>query len=145
MKSNDNKYDVVVYGTCPEDIEDQIGIKCYKMGHISDITTLINLYSACDAFITTSIAENYPNVLIEAMACGLPCIGTKIGGIPEIIKDNYNGFVIPILSSESIKQTIEKLFLLSDENYSRLSNNARESILKTNSYDIFNWQDILNA
>ena len=143
LKSNDNRFDVVVYGICPEDIEAQIGVKCHKMGHISDISTIVKLYSACDAFITSSIAENYPNVLIEAMACGLPCIGTDIGGIPEIIQNSVNGFIVPELTSESIKQTIEKLIFLDEDSYTRMSNNARESIQHRNSYDIFYWKAIL--
>lgn len=123
--------EVVVYGMTPGDIREEISAPMYVMGHIGETEKLVNLYSACDVFITTSVAENYPNVLLEAMACGLPCIGTNIGGIPEIIKDGENGKIVP-LESEIIRETI--IELINNKNYSEFSVNAIKQIRKNNSY-----------
>ena len=55
---------------------------------------LPSYYSAADAFIITSHYDNFPNAVLEAMACGLPIIGTNVGGIPQQIADGENGFLI---------------------------------------------------
>jgi N-acetyl-alpha-D-glucosaminyl L-malate synthase BshA len=54
---------------------------------------LEDLYSMSDLKLLLSEKESFGLVLLEAMACGVPCIGTKIGGIPEVINDGENGFL----------------------------------------------------
>lgn len=50
------------------------------------------LYSLSDLMLLLSEKESFGLVALEAMACGVPCIGTNIGGIPEVIEDGVNGF-----------------------------------------------------
>lgn len=54
----------------------------------------IPLYNSCDIFLLPSYDEGLPYSMIEAMAAGLPIIASNVGGIPEVIKDNENGFLI---------------------------------------------------
>ncbi|WP_067836485.1 N-acetyl-alpha-D-glucosaminyl L-malate synthase BshA [Amphibacillus sediminis] len=54
------------------------------------------LLSIADLKLLMSEKESFGLVLIEAMACGVPCIGTKIGGIPEVIKHGENGYLVPL-------------------------------------------------
>lgn len=57
-------------------------------------------YAACDVFVLPSIVdekgatESFGKVLVEAMACGKPVIGTKVGGIPYVVEHNKNGFLV---------------------------------------------------
>jgi len=67
------------------------------------------VYAGSDLFILASKSETLGQVYIEAMACGIPVIGTNVGGTPEIITDNYNGFLIPPNDSSALSQKIEKL------------------------------------
>lgn len=53
------------------------------------------LYSSADVFSLTSHYEGFGLVLLEAMACGTPVIGTDVGGIPTVIEDEKTGYLIP--------------------------------------------------
>jgi glycosyltransferase involved in cell wall biosynthesis len=77
------------------------------IGKKIDVSPFLNI---ADLFILSSIErEGLGLALIEAMAFGLPLIGTNLGGIPEVIKNNVNGLLIPPGNSESLAKAIEKL------------------------------------
>lgn len=65
-----------------------------------------------DVLILPSIteSESFGMVLAEANACGLPIIGSRIGGIPEIIQDNYNGLLVNPKNISDLKEAILKLY-----------------------------------
>ena len=60
------------------------------------------LYPAMDVYICTSQTEGLSNVLIEAGACGLPVIATRVGGNPEIVVDNYTGYLVESQQPEAV-------------------------------------------
>ncbi len=72
-------------------------------------------------------------VLMEALACGLPCISTPINGIPEIVQDGTNGLLIPPGDARSLADAIERL-LRNGEWHARLARATRASVEKN--YDI---------
>ncbi|WP_432680682.1 N-acetyl-alpha-D-glucosaminyl L-malate synthase BshA [Bacillus velezensis] len=81
------------------------------------------LYSISDLKLLLSEKESFGLVLLEAMACGVPCIGTNIGGIPEVIKDQVSGFLVEV---GDIQEASEKaLAVLEDKQLSkRLTDHA---------------------
>jgi len=50
-------------------------------------------YSAIDLLVMTSKIENLPNMLIESLGCGTPCVAFRVGGIPEIVHSKVNGYL----------------------------------------------------
>lgn len=73
---------------------------------------LEELYSISDVMMLLSEKESFGLVLLEAMACGVPCIGTAIGGIPEVIEDGKTGFLCPLGDVEEAAR--RTLMLLTD-------------------------------
>lgn len=67
------------------------------------------VYAGSDLFVLPSENETLGQVFIEAMACGIPVIGTKVGGIPEIISHNYNGFLVQPNDASFLAQKVEDL------------------------------------
>lgn len=86
--------------------ENGINEKVIFTGKRYDIPDIL---SAIDVFVMPSLAEGLPNSLLEAMAMGKPVIATSVGGIPELIKDRLNGFLIPPGNSESLVASIKML------------------------------------
>jgi glycosyltransferase involved in cell wall biosynthesis len=66
-------------------------------------------YHACDIVTLPSYHEGLPFSLLEAMACGKPLVATGVGGIPEIVKDGGNGFIIPAGSADKLAGALCKL------------------------------------
>jgi glycosyltransferase involved in cell wall biosynthesis len=81
------------------------------LGYVLD-DKLPLLYSASDIFVLPAIYENFPFAILEAQATGLPVISTNVGGIPEFLVDNKNGFVIE--PRDPMKLTQKLLTLLQD-------------------------------
>jgi glycosyltransferase involved in cell wall biosynthesis len=64
-------------------------------------------YQAADVFVLPSLAEGAPNVLLEAMSCGLPVIATRIGGIVDQIDHQQQGLLVSAGSSEELSAAME--------------------------------------
>ncbi|MFH8120407.1 MAG: glycosyltransferase family 4 protein [Candidatus Aenigmatarchaeota archaeon] len=67
-------------------------------------------YSVADLFVLPSVYEAMPIVLLEAMACGKPLIGSNVGGIPELVKDGYNGFIFKPGDYKDLSNKIRVIF-----------------------------------
>ncbi len=76
-------------------------------------------------FVLPSISEGFPQVILEAMSCGLPVVATSVGGIPEIIEHGVNGLLVQPRSPELLAQSMAKL-LLDDGTRNLMSQRARE-------------------
>ncbi|MBG9767763.1 N-acetyl-alpha-D-glucosaminyl L-malate synthase BshA [Bacillus vallismortis] len=86
------------------------------------------LYSISDLKLLLSEKESFGLVLLEAMACGVPCIGTNIGGIPEVIKNNVGGFLVDV--GDVAAATACALRILEDEQLSTRFTKAAMEMLK---------------
>ena len=74
-------------------------------GYREDVEELMALM---DIFVLTSLREGLPRVLVQAAAVGMPSIAFNVDGVPEIIKDNYNGFLVKVKDVEQLENRIVK-------------------------------------
>jgi glycosyltransferase involved in cell wall biosynthesis len=70
---------------------------------------LARIYSAADLLVLASSREGWPNVILEAMACGTPVVATNVGGVPEIVTDPRAGSIAPSRTGPAIAAEIRRL------------------------------------
>ncbi len=87
-----------------------------------------------DIFAYYSVHDNFPNSIIEAMACGLPVITNEVGAVKEMIEDGKDGFV-----AESDKEYFNKLNVILKCKRDEIGTNARKKVER-----MFSWQKIAN-
>ena len=118
---------IVVFGDKTNEIESLLPYPVLNVGYINDVQTMVNLYNAVDLFLIPSLEDNLPNTIMEAMACGTPCVGFNIGGIPEMIDHKQNGYVAAYKSAEDLAKGILWCF----DHYNILSAEARKKVEST--------------
>ena len=95
---------------------------------------LINDYNSALVTVLPSLSEIFPLVVLESMACGTPAICTNAGGMPEIVEDGENGFIVPLNDPKSLEEKI-KYFIDNQEESKRMGENARKKILAEYTWD----------
>ncbi len=97
---------VAILGGHAEEISGQLPFRTFPLGYINDERRIVAAYQASDVFVLPSLSENLPNTIMEAMACGVPSVAFKIGGIPEEISHLENGYVARYCDSDDLAEGI---------------------------------------
>lgn len=92
--------EIVVFGNGFVELQELIPFPIRSLGFVTDEHQLVEIYNAVDLYVIPSLEENLPNTIMEAMACGTPCVGFNVGGIPEMIDHQVNGYVSEYRSAE---------------------------------------------
>ncbi|HIP12487.1 MAG TPA: glycosyltransferase family 1 protein [Arcobacter sp.] len=101
--------------------------KVIMLGHREDIDQILPSF---DIFVLPSNMEALGTSILEASACAIPCVGSRVGGIPECIIDNKTGFLFENQNVNELKNVLEKLIF--DKNLrEEFGKNARILIEKT--------------
>jgi phosphatidylinositol alpha-1,6-mannosyltransferase len=103
------------------------------LGYISH-NELPAYLKVCDIFVRPSLSEGFGNSFIEAMAAGLPVIGTSVGGITDFLKDGETGLVSEVKNPRSIADKVEKL-MKDPEVRDRLTENALSMVKEKYDWD----------
>lgn len=120
------------------DIDKKVFFKGYQ-------TKLDSFYLQADYYINSSYNEALGVSIIEAMSIGLPTIGSRVGGIPEVIKDNVNGFLLDFEDEQNGIEVLKRAMDLEPELYKLLVSNSLmvyENKFSISSY-VNNLQDTL--
>jgi glycosyltransferase involved in cell wall biosynthesis len=73
-----------------------------QWGYVTDRHLQGQLYRAADVFWLPSLEDNQPQTALEAMACGTPVVGFDIGGVPEIVRQDQTGMVVPAKDAQAM-------------------------------------------
>jgi glycosyltransferase involved in cell wall biosynthesis len=103
---NDNNVEPIFIGNGTERITSG---RCVGARPHHEIPIWMN---ASDVLCLPSLNEGLPNVALEAMACGLPVVASRVGGVPEIVNDSVNGFMVPagepVILADRLREALDK-------------------------------------
>jgi len=85
--------ELVVFGSSEPCLPQDLDFRTQYLGLQHDDVSLALLYSAADVFVLPSIQENLPYTVMEAMACGTPCVAFNQGGVTDLVDHEQNGFL----------------------------------------------------
>jgi len=123
----EEKAELVVFGSSEPASPPRLGLKTSYLGRIYDDDRLVLLYSAADVLVAPSIQENLSSTVMEAMACGTPCVAFDIGGMPDLIDHRHNGYLARPFRVDDLAQGME--WVISDhDRQSKLSETCREKV-----------------
>jgi glycosyltransferase involved in cell wall biosynthesis len=115
-----------------QEIADTLGLRPRYVEFLGELGDLRTLYRQSDLLVLTSAWEGTPNVLLEAMAGALPVVASKVGGVPDLVRDGVNGFLVEAEDIDSIARLI--LLLIEDPQLrNRMGVEGRASVLEKHS------------
>lgn len=124
-----DKLELVVLGASKPDEAPEYGFKTHYLGTFSDDLTLALVYSAADVFVAPSIQENLANTVMEALACGTPCVAFNIGGMPDMIEHQQNGYLAQPFQIDDLARGIAWT-LDNPDRRQNLASHARETVMQ---------------
>ncbi len=113
----------------------EVQIPFISLGKIKNESDLSTVYSAANLFLVPSIEDNLPNVVIEAMSCGTPTIAFNVGGMPDMIQNGVNGYIVENGSETAYAKIILDL-INTPEHCEELSKNCRTIALNAFSLEV---------
>jgi glycosyltransferase involved in cell wall biosynthesis len=103
------------------------------LGYKTNIEALLRGF---DVFVLSSVAEGMPRVIIEAMAAKVPCIATRVGGIPEIIDDENTGLLVPPKDSGALAKAMISIANATDEDREKIIQKAQSRVRQFYSHEV---------
>jgi glycosyltransferase involved in cell wall biosynthesis len=98
-------------------------------GHLAEARLVARYLRLCDVLLLPSLAEGLPNVLLEAMACGLGCIASDAGGLPEVLDHGKTGFILPRHRLGELGEAVLAWLDLDDAEQAAVQRAARQRIV----------------
>lgn len=98
---------VAILGSHADELARRLPFESFPLGYVADEKRIAQIYSAASVFVLPSLSENLPNTIMEAMACGVPCVGFRVGGIPEMIAHKRTGYVAAYRDAADLARGLE--------------------------------------
>jgi glycosyltransferase involved in cell wall biosynthesis len=121
--------ELLIFGGGDESLLRELPFKYHFLGSLKNLRQIIAAYSAADLFVIPSLEENLPNTIMESMACGTPVVGFEVGGIPEMVHHQQNGYLVNYRSVNDLANGIQWVLNQSETAYRQLAVNARNHVV----------------
>ncbi len=115
------------------DLEDKV----IFTGHIGE-RLFRDSYGAADVFVLPSEYEAFGIVLLEALACEVPCVGTRVGGVPEVIDEGTDGLIVEYEDVDGLTEALSSL-LADPERRRKMGKAGRERVREK-----FTWKSVVD-
>ena len=102
-------------------------VSLFAAGYEADERRQALLYSACDLFVCPSRIDNFPNTVLESMACGTPVVGSSVGGIPEMVHPGETGWLYEPNTAEACAGSLRES-LQSQATWTAYGQRCRETV-----------------
>jgi len=146
IKAGDTNFSLRVVGDGPlrSALDAQVG----QLGLAKHVTfcgavppdTMAGIYADADCLVHPALNEAFGQVLTEAMACGLPIAATRTGGIPQIVKDGQNGWLVPPADPDALAGVLRRVIALPRAELVKLGK-ANAAYVR----DRFSWESVASA
>ncbi|MEO1800001.1 MAG: glycosyltransferase family 4 protein [Cyanobacteria bacterium J06629_2] len=127
--SRADQIELVIFGASAPSQPANFGFRTHYMGQLSDDVTLSLLYAAADVFVAPSVQDNLPNTVLEAMFCGTPSAAFNIGGMPDLIQHQHNGYLAQPGNTEDLARGIAWI-LAEEARHTQLRIRSRDKATK---------------
>ena len=121
-----DKAELVIFGKAPDSLSEQFPYPVHLMHYIKSRERLIDLYHAADVFVLPSLEDNLPNTVMEALACGLPVVAFRIGGVPEMVVHGVCGYLAAPGNGMGLARGLQEL--LFSDNATDIRQSARQKV-----------------
>jgi glycosyltransferase involved in cell wall biosynthesis len=82
------------------------GLRRLDFGEVAEDAVMADILAAADVACIPSIEDNYPNVALEALACGTPCLATPVGGLPELVRAGSSGMLAEAATADALAEAL---------------------------------------
>jgi glycosyltransferase involved in cell wall biosynthesis len=117
--------ELVIFGASEPPDSPRFSLKTHYLGRLTDDISIALVYAAADVFVAPSLQDNLPNTVMEALACGTPCVAFKIGGMADMIEHRENGY---LAHPYDIEDFVKGIAWVLEEPKNRLIACAREKV-----------------
>jgi glycosyltransferase involved in cell wall biosynthesis len=108
--------EVLVFGSnYNKKIADDIPFPSHFLGHLYDEHSMVMMYNCVDVFVISSLADNFPNTILESLFCNTPIVGFNVGGIPDMVNE-YTGYLAEYKNSHDLAKGIAFLLTTGKKN-----------------------------
>ena len=127
---------VVIPGEKRTSLEEEIPFLIERIGFASTDIELAEFYQNADIFVSTSMEDSGPMMVLESLMSGTPVAAFDIGVSKEVLETSYNGYLVRAGDVEQLASSILNFVLLSKSQKNILKGNARQSVLNLMSCEI---------
>ena len=135
-----DKMQLVIVGLEASTLKDAFPISTTTYEYISDAEKMRQLYNASTLLMMPTLQDNLPNTIVEAMACGVPCVGFNVGGLPQLIAHQQTGYLAQYKDSKDFAEGIK--YCLKEGNIEKMAISSREKAVANFSQPVVAQQHI---